>query len=55
MTFTGERVIYGHYHRGVIEPQPTARDSICVCAKWHGWKLIALVEAIRQMDAVAIA
>ena len=55
MTFTGERVIYGHYHRGVIEPQPTARDSICVCAKWHGWKLIALVGAIRQMDAVAIA
>ena len=48
----GERVVYGHEHRLVSEPPPTTRDSICVCAKWHGWKPITLAEAIRQMDAV---
>jgi hypothetical protein len=48
----GVRMIYGHYHRGMVEPPPTTRDSICVCAKWHGWKPITLAEAIRQMDAV---
>lgn len=48
----GERMIYGHYHRGMVEPPPTTRDSICVCAKWHGWKPITLAEAMRQMDAV---
>ena len=47
----GERMIYGHYHRGMVEPPPTTRDSICVCAKWHGWKPITLAGAIRQMDA----
>ena len=47
----GERMIYGHYHRGMVEPPPTMRDSICVCAKWHGWKPITLAEAIRQMEA----
>ena len=47
----GERVIYGHEHRLMSEPPPTARGSICVCAKWHGWKPITLAEAIRQMDA----
>ena len=46
----GERMIYGHEHRGAV-PLPTTRDSICVCAKWHGWKPITLTEAIRQMDA----
>ena len=46
----GERVIYGHEHRCYVQP-PTTRDSICVCAKWHGWKPITLAEAIRQMDA----
>ena len=29
------------------DPPPTTGDSICVCAKWHGWKPIALAEAIR--------
>ena len=48
----GERMIYGHYHRGMVEPPPTTRDSICVCAKWYGWKPITLAEALRQMDAV---
>ena len=47
----GERMIYGHYHRGMVEPPPTMRDSICVCAKWHGWKPITLAEANRQMEA----
>ena len=47
----GERMIYGHEHRGDM-PLPTTRDSICVCAKWHEWKPISLAEAIRQMDAV---
>ena len=47
----GERVIYGHEHRLMSEPPPTTRDSVCVCAKWHGWKPITLAEAIRQMDA----
>ena len=47
----GERMIYGHEHRGYV-PLPTTRDSICVCAKWHGWKPITLAEAIRQMEAV---
>lgn len=47
----GERVIYGHEHRLMSEPPPATRDSICVCAKWHDWKPITLVEAIRQMDA----
>jgi hypothetical protein len=37
-----------------VEPPPTTRDSICVCAKWHGWKPITLAEAIRQMDAVLV-
>ena len=45
----GERVIYGHEHRCYI-PLPTTPDSICVCAKWHGWKPLSLAEAIRQMD-----
>ncbi|MBQ1345903.1 MAG: metallophosphoesterase [Kiritimatiellae bacterium] len=48
----GERIIYGHEHRLMSEPPPTTGDSICVCAKWHGWKPIALAEAIRQMDSV---
>ena len=46
----GERIIYGHEHRGYVEPQPRP-DSICVCARWHGWKPIALAEAIQMMDA----
>ena len=46
----GERKIYGHAHRG--EMPPTTRDSICVCAKWHGWKPLTLAEAFRQMSAV---
>ena len=45
----GERLIYGHEHRGYYPP-PIARDSICVCAKWHDWKPISLAEAFRQMD-----
>ena len=48
----GDRLIYGHLHRGMLEPPHTMSDSICVCAKWHGWKPISLAEAIRQMDAV---
>jgi calcineurin-like phosphoesterase family protein len=48
---SGERKIYGHTHRGEIPP-PTTRDSICVCAKWHGWKPITLAEAMRQMDTM---
>ena len=47
----GERIIYGHEHRLMSEPPPTTCDSICVCAKWHGWKPITLSEAIRQMDS----
>ena len=47
----GERVIYGHAHRHMSGPLATTRDSISVCAKWHGWKPISLAEAIRQMDA----
>ncbi|MBQ2630108.1 MAG: hypothetical protein IJG13_10570, partial [Kiritimatiellae bacterium] len=47
----GERIIYGHEHRFMSEPPTTARGSIYVCAKWHGWKPITLAEAIRQMDA----
>ena len=46
----GDRLIYGHYHRGMMEPLPTTRDSICVCAKWHGWKPITLAEAFRKME-----
>ena len=46
----GERKIYDHAHRG--EMPPTTRDSICVCAKWHGWKPLTLAEAFRQMSAV---
>jgi calcineurin-like phosphoesterase family protein len=49
----GERMIYGHHHRGRVEPPSTTRDSICVCAKWHEWKPITLAEAIRQMNAAA--
>ena len=48
----GERIIYGHEHRFLSGRPDTTRDSICVCAKWHGWKPITLAEAIRQMDAV---
>ena len=48
----GERMIYGHYHRGMVESPPTTRDSIYVCAKWHGWRPITLAEVFRQMDAV---
>ncbi len=47
----GERIIHGHEHRLMSEQPITTRDSICVCAKWHGWKPITLAEAIRQMDA----
>ena len=47
----GERIICGHKHRFMSEPPTTARGSICVCAKWHGWKPITLAEAIGQMDA----
>ena len=46
----GERMIYGHFHRNLPEPPKTTRNSICVCAKWHGWKPITLAEALRQMD-----
>ena len=46
----GERMIYGHFHRGLAVPPQTTRDSICVCAKWHGWKPITFAEAVRQMD-----
>ena len=46
----GERIVYGHEHRFRSEPPSNTRDSICVCAKWHGWKPITLAEAIRQMD-----
>ena len=45
-------MIYGHYHRGMVEPPLTTRDSICVCAKWHDWRPLALAEAFRQMDAM---
>ena len=48
----GERIIHGHEHRLMSGRPATTRDSICVCAKWHGWKPITLAEAIRQMDAV---
>ena len=48
---SGERVIYGHEHRLMSGPPATTRDSICVCAKWHGWKPITLAEAIGKMDA----
>ena len=54
MRIPGERLIYGHEHWLRIEPPPTTRDSICVCAKWHGWKPITLTEAIRQMDAAQV-
>ena len=49
----GERLIYGHEHRGYV-PLPTTSDSICVCAKWHGWRPLTLAETIRQMDAVGV-
>lgn len=39
-------------HRRMSELPPTTRDSICVCAKWHGWKEITLADAISQMDSV---
>ena len=48
----GELMIYGHEHRGYV-PLPTTSDSICVCAKWHGWKPLSLAEAMRQMDAAS--
>ena len=48
----GERIIYGHEHRLASEPPPTTGDSICVCAKWHGWKPISLAEAIRQVESM---
>ena len=47
----GDRMIYGHLHRMREASPPTTRNSICVCAKWHGWKPISLAEAFRQMDA----
>ena len=47
----GERIIHGHEHRLTSGRPATTRDSICVCAKWHGWKPLTLAEAIRQMDA----
>ena len=47
----GERLIYGHEHRWLESRPLTTPDSICVCAKWHGWKPISLAEAIRQMEA----
>ncbi len=47
----GERIIYGHEHRRMLEPPLTTLSSLCVCAKWHDWKPITLAEAIRQMDA----
>ena len=47
----GERMIYGHQHRGISLRPATTSDSICVCAKWHGWRPLALAEAMRQMDA----
>ena len=47
----GERVIYGHEHRGIYLRPATTSDSICVCAKWHGWRPLTLAEAMRQMDA----
>ena len=47
----GERIIYGHEHRLMSGRPATTRESICVCAKWYGWKPITLAEAIRQMDA----
>ena len=47
----GERVIYGHEHRGISLRPATTLDSICVSAKWHGWKPLTLAEAMRQMDA----
>lgn len=46
----GERIIYAHEHRSMAEPPPTTGDSVCVCAKWHGWKPITLKAAIRLMD-----
>ena len=49
----GERLIYGHEHRGIYLRPATTSDSICVCAKWHGWKPLTLAEAIRQMDVSA--
>lgn len=48
---SGERILYGHEHRLMSEPPPTTRDSMCVCAKWHGWKPITLAEANRLMGA----
>ena len=47
----GERIVHGHEHRRMSGRPATTRSSVCVCAKWHGWKPIALAEAIRQMDA----
>ena len=46
-----ERIIYGHEHRLMSEPPPATRDTICVCAKWHGWRPITLAEANRLMGA----
>ena len=43
-------IIYGHEHRLMSGHPATTRSSVCVCAKWHGWKPITLAEAIRQMD-----
>lgn len=50
----GERLLYGHEHRGASIPPDITRNSICVCAKWHDWKPISLAEAIRQMDAAGV-
>ena len=49
----GERIIHGHEHRLTSGRPATTRESICVCAKWHGWKPITLAEAIRQMDVAS--
>ena len=46
----GERMLYGHEHRAMLDPPQTTSDSLCVCAKWHKWRPISLAEAIRMMD-----
>lgn len=45
----GDRMIYGHFHRSLDTPPRTTRNSVCVCAKWYGWKPIPLADAIRLM------
>lgn len=47
---SGERLIYGHEHRRLESAPATTRDSICVCAKWHGWKPLSLAEAFTKMN-----